>query len=67
MVDPASPHPAAYGRHPLPQAGEGRRNPFSRLREKVAGDSRPDEGKRRDSPKNHHTLVRDAPALAWTT
>ncbi len=28
---------------PLPQAGEGR-EPFSRLREKVAGDSRPDEG-----------------------
>ena len=32
------------------------RNPFSRLREKVAGDSRPDEGLRRDSFKNHHAL-----------
>ncbi len=37
---------------PLPQAGEGAAaadKPFSRLREKVAGDSRPDEGLRRDT------------------
>ncbi len=38
-VDAAFPHSAAFGRHPLPQAGEGSdraESLFSRLREKVA-------------------------------
>ena len=56
----APPHPARIARHPLPRAGEGffgAENPFSRLREKVAGDSRPDEGSRHDSFKNHPALA----------
>ena len=42
VIAPHCPHPAAYGRHPLPQAGEGNvgaEDPFSRLREKVAARS----------------------------
>jgi hypothetical protein len=55
IITAATPHPARFARHPLPRAGEGffgAENPFSRLREKVAGDSRPDEGPRHDSFKN---------------
>ena len=40
-------------------AGEGCA-PFSRLREKVAGDSRPDEGKPRDSIQSHPALEPEA-------
>jgi excisionase family DNA binding protein len=55
----ASPHAARFARHPLPRAGEGTsgaENPFSRSREKVAGNSRTDEGSPRDSFKNHPAL-----------
>ena len=43
------------------------RNPFSRLREKVAGDSRPDEGPRRDSFKNHPALALPSTTRATLT
>jgi hypothetical protein len=46
-------------RHALPRAGVGTfgaENRFSRLRENVAGNSRPDEGWPRDSFKNRPAL-----------
>ncbi len=39
--------------------------PFSRLREKVAGVSRPDEGLRRDSIKNHPALAHGVSTFAF--